>query len=102
MRRVQYSSPEDPDALPADVEERHNLQPPGLVASSHTLEAWFAKLFIAPEKSRRCESRGHNRPGLRLARQANELPEEAALGEELVLHDIGNAAGAFRRFEGHV
>jgi hypothetical protein len=40
VRGVQHAPPEDPDARPPHVEERHDLQPPRLVTHGHEAETW--------------------------------------------------------------
>src|SRR5579864_8330728 len=102
MRGVENAPPEDPDALALHVEERHNLQPPFLVAIGHALQARPAQLFMPAAECGRSEFRRQQRRRFRFAAQADEFGKETPLRKKLVLHDLQHGGGTLRRLESHV
>src|SRR5947209_6838771 len=98
MRRVQSSSPENPDAFPLYIEKADLLQPPRFALFGEEGQARQCKLpHSLCEFSRRLFLRQDLR--CRWFGRSEELAEKASLGKELVLEDVMHSAGTRMRSE---
>jgi len=89
MRGVQQSSPQDPDPLALDVEERDASRPPFGRLRRETLQAWTRELGDAMRGSVDRERLGKYVGWSRLL-EAEEFAEEAAFRQQLVFENVTN------------
>jgi hypothetical protein len=83
MRGVKHATPEHPDSRSAHVEEIDIGEPPRVPARREELEAWRGQLEKSRDRRLGCQrAREHRRR--RNFRQAEELAEEASLGQKLM------------------
>ena len=87
--RVKHSAPEDPDPLPAHLEKRDLGEPVRLVPARHRREPRARQVHqpLHILLDGRGFAAGQKPVDLRLAK-ADELREEAALGQDLVDQDL--------------
>jgi hypothetical protein len=101
MSCVKNPSPEDPDSLAFDVEERDPFQPPCLGPTGEKSQARkgeFAHSFrVIGRRRPRRQNLGRRRLG-----KTQELREEPPLGEQLVFHNLFDGARARVRPKRHV
>src|SRR5215217_2210865 len=98
MRGVQNAPPEDPDSFALHVKERNNFKPPVLTLLCQEVQACARELnhsyrqLVRSAVLRQDFLRRH-------FRQAQKLGKEPAFGQQLVLDDLCNGAGARMWFE---
>ena len=90
MGGVENASPENPNALAADVEERHDFEPPGFGLQGEEIETLAGEFNEARLDIGEVKRRGQHFGGRRFGR-AEELAEKAALGEKLVGQNFANS-----------
>lgn len=98
VRSMQNAPPENPDALAADVEERHDFEPPGVGLKREKIQPLQNQLYKARLRMGEIETGGQDLIGGRFGR-AEKLAEEAALGEQLMFENLGDRARAGMRTE---
>ena len=91
VRGVQDAPPENPDSLAADVEERHDFEPPGVGLKGEKVQPLQNQLYKARLRMGEIETGGQNLIGGRFGR-AEKLAEEAAFGEQLMFENPGDGA----------
>jgi len=90
MRGVQNTTPENPNALATDVEERHDFEPPGFGLQGEEIEP-IAGQFDETRLGVGEIEDGREHFGRRRFGRAEELSEEAAFGEKLVGQNLADS-----------